>query len=73
MSAWVIWQARCFTETWLRPFFNRPNVQHLRNLHVLSETTTYSAWMTLRREEGLVAPVGHPISNTRIYVLDGEG
>jgi non-ribosomal peptide synthetase component F len=39
----------------------------------LSLTTTYSAWITLRREDGLAAHVGHPLSNPRIYMLDGDG
>ena len=54
-------------------FFSRTQDQHLRNLYGLSLTITYSAWITLRREDGLAAHVGNPISNTRIYVLDGDG
>src|SRR6185369_7282911 len=34
------------------------------------ETTTYSTWIVMPREQGFNPTIGHPIANTQIYILD---
>jgi amino acid adenylation domain-containing protein len=46
------------------------NVERIYDLYGPSETTTYSTF-TLRTRDGL-ATIGRPISNTRVYILDGN-
>ncbi|MFN9545918.1 MAG: non-ribosomal peptide synthetase, partial [Cyanobacteriota bacterium] len=48
-------------------------IAHLRNLYGPSETTTYSSWVTLGRDDDCIPHIGRPIANTRIYLLDGQG
>ncbi|WP_216847038.1 non-ribosomal peptide synthetase, partial [Granulicella sp. L60] len=43
------------------------------NLFGPSETTTYSTWVAMRRNETFVSHIGRPIANTRVYILDGHG
>jgi len=50
--------------------FSRSQVEQVCNLYGPSETTTYSTYISMRREEGFVATIGHPIANTQIYILD---
>ena len=47
-------------------------VEQVCNLYGPSETTTYSTWISMRREDGFVASIGRPIANTQIYILDGR-
>src|SRR6202007_272468 len=53
--------------------FATTGVGTVHNLYGPSETTTYSAWVAMKRDELFAAHIGHPISNTRIYILDGHG
>jgi amino acid adenylation domain-containing protein len=53
--------------------FKRTAVQRVCNLYGPSETTTYSTWVAMPRESGFVATIGHPISNTQVYILDTHG
>jgi amino acid adenylation domain-containing protein len=40
------------------------------NLYGPTETTTYSTWVRMKREDGFAAHIGRPIANTRVYILD---
>ncbi|WP_369929417.1 amino acid adenylation domain-containing protein [Xanthomonas sp. NCPPB 2632] len=53
--------------------FAETDVQWVCNLYGPSETTTYSTWVRMTRDEGFVAGIGRPIGNTRIYLLDEMG
>src|SRR6185295_17701431 len=50
--------------------FARSTVQCVCNLYGPSETTTYSTWIVMPREQGFNPTIGHPIANTQIYILD---
>src|SRR5947209_13368900 len=40
------------------------------NLYGPTETTTYSTWVRMKREDGFVGHIGKPVANTRVYILD---
>ncbi len=50
--------------------FAQTRVERVCNLYGPSETTTYSTWIEMPRQEGFNPTIGRPIANTRIYVLD---
>ncbi|AOM39864.1 non-ribosomal peptide synthetase [Xenorhabdus hominickii] len=50
--------------------FAGSSVQNVCNLYGPSETTTYSTWIRMNRETGFANHIGHPIANTRIYILN---
>ncbi|WP_422775659.1 amino acid adenylation domain-containing protein [Pseudomonas mediterranea] len=50
--------------------FNRSAARRVCNLYGPTETTTYSTWLSMRREDGYLAGIGRPLDNTRIYLLD---
>jgi amino acid adenylation domain-containing protein/thioester reductase-like protein len=50
--------------------FAHSAVEQVCNLYGPSETTTYSTWIAMPREEGFKATIGRPIANTQIYILD---
>jgi amino acid adenylation domain-containing protein len=45
-------------------------VQRVNDLYGPTETTTYSTWTT--RHPGEPATIGRPLSNSRVYILDGS-
>jgi len=45
-------------------------VESLYNLYGPSEDTTYSTWELVERTEQANVPIGRPVSNTRVYVVD---
>jgi acyl-coenzyme A synthetase/AMP-(fatty) acid ligase len=47
-------------------------VRKVYDLYGPTETTTYSTWVEMRREEGFAGDIGRPVGNTRVYILDGE-
>ncbi|MCP3467984.1 non-ribosomal peptide synthetase, partial [Bradyrhizobium sp. CCGUVB23] len=53
--------------------FESSRVEKIYNLYAPSETTTYSTWICLLRGEAVVETIGHPIANTRVYLLDAHG
>ncbi|WKB55699.1 non-ribosomal peptide synthetase [Eleftheria terrae] len=53
--------------------FERTGVEQVCNLYGPSETTTYSTWVEMKREDGFVSHIGRPIANTQIYLLDSQG
>ena len=50
--------------------FAGTEVKQVCNLYGPTETTTYSTWVKMKREDGFVAHIGRPIANTRVYILD---
>jgi amino acid adenylation domain-containing protein len=53
--------------------FAHTGVDTVCNLYGPTETTTYSTWIAMSREDGFKASIGRPIFNTRIYILDTQG
>jgi amino acid adenylation domain-containing protein/FkbH-like protein/thioester reductase-like protein len=53
--------------------FEHSAVETVCNLYGPSETTTYSTWISMSRQEGFIASIGRPIANTQIYILDRNG
>ncbi|MBP1143283.1 amino acid adenylation domain-containing protein [Pseudomonas sp. PvP027] len=52
--------------------FEKTGVQRLCNLYGPSETTTYSSWVAMDREDGFAAHIGKPVGNTQFYLLDDQ-
>ncbi|PHN79746.1 non-ribosomal peptide synthetase [Pseudomonas syringae] len=52
--------------------FETTGVQRLCNLYGPSETTTYSSWVAMDREDGFAPHIGRPVGNTRFYLLDEQ-
>jgi amino acid adenylation domain-containing protein len=52
--------------------FEKTGVQRLCNLYGPSETTTYSSWVAMDREQGFAAHIGKPVGNTQFYLLDEQ-
>ncbi|WP_046270840.1 non-ribosomal peptide synthetase, partial [Pseudomonas syringae] len=52
--------------------FEKTSVQRLCNLYGPSETTTYSSWVAMDREDGFAAHIGKPVGNTQFYLLDEQ-
>ncbi|MDU9030247.1 non-ribosomal peptide synthase/polyketide synthase [Pseudomonas mediterranea] len=52
--------------------FANSAVQRLCNLYGPSETTTYSTWVSMDRDQGFVPGIGRPLDNTRVYLLDAH-
>ncbi|PBP93491.1 non-ribosomal peptide synthetase, partial [Pseudomonas congelans] len=52
--------------------FEKTSVQRLCNLYGPSETTTYSSWVAMDREEGFAAHIGKPVGNTQFYLLNEQ-
>ncbi|WP_425475784.1 amino acid adenylation domain-containing protein [Pseudomonas asplenii] len=52
--------------------FEKTGVQRLCNLYGPSETTTYSSWVAMDREEGFAPHIGKPVGNTQFYLLDEQ-
>jgi amino acid adenylation domain-containing protein len=50
--------------------FEQTQVKRLCNLYGPSETTTYSSWVLMAREDGFAAHIGKPVANTQFYLLD---
>ncbi|HMG54696.1 MAG TPA: amino acid adenylation domain-containing protein, partial [Kofleriaceae bacterium] len=57
-------------ETLTRQIHARGTIARVVNLYGPSETTTYSTFGEAR--DGRTPPIGRPISNTRVYVLDRD-
>ncbi|NAO44176.1 syringopeptin non-ribosomal peptide synthetase SypA, partial [Pseudomonas syringae] len=52
--------------------FEKTGVQRLCNLYGPSETTTYSSWVAMDREDGFAPHIGKPVGNTQFYLLDEQ-
>ena len=47
--------------------------QHLLNAYGPTEATTFASWYEVTSTDDRIIPIGRPISNTQLYVLDQEG
>jgi amino acid adenylation domain-containing protein len=56
--------------TLVEQVFERKTVERAVNLYGPSEDTTFSTYALLTREDKLPPPIGRPVSNTQIYILD---
>ena len=54
----------------VKRIFAASQVERVNNLYGPTETTTYSTWISMRRETGFNPSIGRPIANTQIYILD---
>src|SRR5450830_434996 len=52
--------------------FEKTGVRRLCNLYGPSETTTYSSWVSMDREDGFAPHIGKPVGNTQFYLLDEQ-
>ncbi|MFB4394933.1 MULTISPECIES: amino acid adenylation domain-containing protein, partial [unclassified Pseudomonas] len=50
--------------------FARSATQRVCNLYGPTETTTYSTWLSMARQDGYRPGIGRPLDNTRVYLLD---
>jgi non-ribosomal peptide synthetase component F len=48
------------------------NVERVLNMYGPTEDTTYSTCAWLPREADITVPIGRPITNSKVYVLDAE-
>jgi amino acid adenylation domain-containing protein len=53
--------------------YSRETSARLVNLYGPSEDTTYSTCAVVRRGEAGRVPIGRPIANTQVYVVDAQG
>jgi amino acid adenylation domain-containing protein len=51
--------------------FGKP--QHLLNVYGPTETTIFAAWHEITSTDDRIIPIGRPVSNTQLYVLDQDG
>ncbi|MDH3281470.1 MAG: amino acid adenylation domain-containing protein, partial [Gammaproteobacteria bacterium] len=58
--------------TWVRQVLKDGPPQRLLNVYGPTENTTFSTWyaVTEAAESGAAIPIGRPIANTEVYVLD---
>ena len=56
----------------VREIYSRENIQRVYNLYGPSEDTTYSTHSLVSAGGSGVVTIGRPISNTRVYILDGR-
>src|SRR5947209_10235 len=56
----------------LESIFARTSAKQVCNLYGPTETTTYSTWVNMNREDGFLAHIGRPVANTRVYILDDK-
>lgn len=56
----------------VQQIYQQTDVQKVYNLYGPSEDTTYSTAALISRDNQQIPPIGQPISNTQVYVLDGE-
>lgn len=50
--------------------FEQSYATRVCNLYGPTETTTYSTWLSIARDEQISESIGRPIANTQIYLLD---
>ncbi|HEX6095008.1 MAG TPA: non-ribosomal peptide synthase/polyketide synthase [Thermoanaerobaculia bacterium] len=52
--------------------FAETEAESVANLYGPSETTTYSTWVRMPREQGFAPHIGRPLANTQVYILDAH-
>ncbi len=59
---------------WAARVLDEGKVEHLLNGYGPTETTTFATWHEVKAVgEGKTVPIGRPIANTRVYILDEQG
>ncbi|HEY6350678.1 MAG TPA: amino acid adenylation domain-containing protein, partial [Candidatus Angelobacter sp.] len=59
---------------WVARVQREAKVDHFLHVYGPTETVTYASWHEIRRvEEGRTVPIGKPLANTRMYILDDQG
>jgi len=56
--------------TLVKRIYEQSGVERVVNLYGPTEDTTYSTFAVLRREDEGEVPIGRPVSNSQVYVLD---
>ena len=54
----------------VQQLYQQDNIQQIFNLYGPSEDTTYSTFALIEKNANSIPPIGRPISNTQIYLLD---
>ena len=54
----------------VRQVYQQDTIEQVFNLYGPSEDTTYSTWVLLDKDSKTSIPIGRPIANTQIYILD---
>ncbi|HET8890235.1 MAG TPA: amino acid adenylation domain-containing protein [Candidatus Angelobacter sp.] len=57
-------------KTLIEKVFEQSYATRVCNLYGPTETTTYSTWISMARDEQVRESIGRPIANTQIYLLD---
>jgi amino acid adenylation domain-containing protein len=59
---------------WVRAVLNEQKPEHFLHVYGPTEVTTFTTFYEIRevKPEAATVPIGGPISNTRVYVLDAE-
>ena len=58
---------------WVERVLGEVKVEHLLHVYGPTETITFATWFEVKAvEEGKTVPIGRPISNTRLYILDAQ-
>jgi amino acid adenylation domain-containing protein len=52
--------------------YEQANVERVVNLYGPSEDTTYSTWAVMERGSTAAPPIGRPVADTQVYVLDDK-
>ena len=56
----------------VQQLYQQDNIQQVFNLYGPSEDTTYSTYSWIQKGASSTPPIGRPIDNTKIYLLDGN-
>jgi amino acid adenylation domain-containing protein len=58
---------------WVAHVLASAKIQNILHVYGPTETTTYATWHQVKIvEDAKTVPIGRPIANTKIYILDGE-
>ncbi len=57
----------------VQQIYSRQSIDRVLNLYGPSEDTTYTTWAVMKRGATRNPPIGRPIANTRVYLLDPGG
>ena len=60
---------------WVRQVLRHGPPEHLAHVYGPTETTTFATWHPVQEvgDEDVTIPIGRPISNTTLYVLNAQG
>jgi amino acid adenylation domain-containing protein len=59
---------------WVKRVLNEVRLDHLLHVYGPTETTTFATWHEVKAvEEERAVPIGRPIANTQVYLLDASG